>query len=96
MDRAGGAGRVASDLVVDGVEIALGQELTDAPHVPLQRQELVSDVGSDLPEFVRRRQPFGRRLNTPELVEPGMERIPERAAVGEAAGHGDGLGVEVE
>ena len=52
MHRSGVPGPEPGDLLVDGIDVALGQELTDPPHVPVQRQQLVPDVFGDLAELL--------------------------------------------
>ena len=96
MDRAGVPRPEPHDLLVDRIDVALGQQLTDAPHVPVQRQQLVADLVGDLPEFRPRRQPLRRGLNAPERVHAGVERVPERGAIPEAPRHGDRFGAEGE
>ena len=88
--------REASDLVSDSIDVALGQKLTDAPHVPVQGQECISDVVRDLAQFLPGRQALRSGFDTPQRVQPGIECVPERVAVTEAPGHGDGLRVQRE
>ncbi len=96
MDRPGRAGPEPGDLLADGVHIALGQELTDAPHVPVQGEELVADVVCDLSELRPRRQPLRSRSDAPQRMHARVERVAERDAVPEAPGHGDRVVAEGE
>ena len=96
MHRAGVPGPEPGDLLVDAVDVALGQQLTNTPHVPVQGELLVTDFVGDLPELRSRRQSLGRRLNAPQRVHAGVEREAESDPVPEAAGHRDRLVAEGE
>ena len=96
MHRTGVPGPEPGDLLVDGVHVALGQLLADAPHVPLQRQLLVAELVGDLPQLRPDRQPLRRRIDAPQRVHAGAQCVPEGHAVTEPPGHGDRVAAEGE
>ncbi len=83
-------------LLVDRVDVTLGQELADPPHVAVQREELVAHVVGDLSELGPGRQSFRRRVDAPQHVHAGAEGVAERDTIAEASGHGDRVGVQRE
>ena len=92
MDRPGVARFEPRLFLVDGVDVTLGQELADPPHVTVQREELVADVVGDLPELRPGRQALCGRARCPTTRacghaarSPSATRSPSRRAIATAS-----------
>ena len=56
----------ANDLILGRVHVTVDEQLAEAPHVTVQRQQFVSDLLRHFPQLDRRGESFCTRLHPPQ------------------------------